>query len=65
MIDKFGNTLAIGDTVVYFLTGYSPTAHIGLIIKMGSLVTLRSDKGREIRRSPHTLIHYTGIAHGL
>lgn len=66
LIDKFGNTLAVGDTVVYFSTGYSQTARIGLILAFtqGS-VRLRTDGRREITRSAGSLIHYTGIANGI
>lgn len=66
MIDKFGNTLEVGDTVIYFATGYNQTARVGMIIAMGQgSVTVKTTSRREILRSPHTLIHYTGIAHGL
>lgn len=62
MKDKFGNPLSVGDTVIYFSTDMYHNAHVGLILEMdGGQVKLRSEKGREIKRGPSTLIHYTGI----
>lgn len=63
MKDRFGNPLKEGNSVIYFSSSYSPTAHIGSIIEAveGRGVKLFSDKGNPIHRAPHTLIIYKGI----
>lgn len=62
MKDKFGNPLSLGDTVIYFSTDLYHSAHVGLILEITEVqATLRSEKGREIKRLPSTLIHYTGL----
>lgn len=66
MIDRFGNTLSVGDTVVYFSTGYAPTARVGMIIEFArGSVKIKTTSHREVLRSAGSLIHYTGIANGL
>lgn len=63
MKDKFGNTIAEGDTVVYFSTDLYQTSHVGIVLGFteGKGVKLRSEKKREIHRAASQLIHYTGI----
>jgi hypothetical protein len=62
MRDKFGNPLAVGDTVVYFSTDIAKTSRIGIIRSLeGGSVKLLTQSNREITRGPSTLIHYTGV----
>lgn len=63
MKDKFGNPLHGGDTVVYFSSSFSQTAHIGIYLEEvpGRGSKLLSAKKREIYRSANSLIVYSGI----
>lgn len=63
MLDKFGNPLKEGDTVIYFSTNLYHTAHIGIYLEVvpGKGAKLLSEKRREIYRLANTLISYTGI----
>jgi len=61
MKDKFGNPLAVGDTVVYFSTDIAKTARVGIILSVdGGSLTLKTQADREITRGPSNVIHYTG-----
>jgi len=61
MKDKFGNPLAVGDTVVYFSTDIAKTSRVGIILSVdGGSLTLKTQADREITRGPSTVIHYTG-----
>lgn len=62
MKDKFGNPLAVGDTVIYFSTDIGKTSRIGIVQSVGpGQLTIQTQANREIKRGPSTVIHYTGI----
>lgn len=62
MKDKFGNPLAVGDTVIYFSTDIAKTSRVGIIRSVdGGSLTLQTQSNREITRGPSTVIHYTGV----
>lgn len=62
MQDRFGNTLHVNRTVIYFSTNMYNTVHLGVVLDLSDgRVKLRSDKGREIHRPANTLIVYTGV----
>lgn len=62
MKDKFGNPIAVGDTVIYFSTDIAKTSRIGIVKSVdGGQLTLQTQANREIKRGPSTVIHYTGV----
>lgn len=63
MLDRYGNTLHEGRTVIYFSTNLYNTCHVGVVLghTPGKGVKLLSEKKREIHRPANTLIVYTGL----
>lgn len=61
MLDKYGNTISVGDRVVYADSGRRGILHRGTIESVDpQRITIRSERNTVVTRRPNQVALYTG-----